>query len=233
MTTTTCKNPFALCVLLAITWSTVSGFSILSTAKRSNVATTSIAVATEVSNDFGSAMPEKEVDPHDIIGVEPDLLAIGIDPREFLEWIGTKDDLTKKIQSDFKSFSPERVEDEVGKFMMDAENVNMYIKYLKDRKENPVKYEQQALEAELSISNPKVFATYAAWLIGGVSFGAIRQRFIDPKFESGEWKGITLELPFMSKPDAAVEAASTLTSKATSVIVDGIADIHDKVDFLG
>ena len=42
---------------------------------------------TDVSNDFGSAMPE--VDPHDIIGVEPDKLAIGIDASEFLELIGT------------------------------------------------------------------------------------------------------------------------------------------------
>lgn len=231
--TTICKKPSAMCLLAAITWSTVCGFSTVPPGTRFAAITTSIAVATEVSNDFGSAMPEEEVDPHDIIGVEPDLLAIGINPSEFLEWIGTKNDLMKKIQSDFKSYSPERVEEEVDRFMMDAENVNMYIKYLKDRKENPGKYEQQALEAELSISNPKTAATYAAWLIGGVSFGAIRQRFIDPKFESGEWKGITLQLPFMSKPDAAAEAASTLTSQATDVIVDGIANIHDAVDYMG
>tara|TARA_B110001450_G_C17405692_1_gene393615 strand:- start:120 stop:314 length:195 start_codon:yes stop_codon:yes gene_type:complete len=39
--------------------------------------------------------------------------------------------------------------------MMDAENVNMYLKYLTDKIENPEKYAAQALEAELSLSNPK------------------------------------------------------------------------------
>ena len=55
--------------------------------------TTSLGVSTEVSdqtkaNDFGSAMPA-EVDPHDIIGVKPDELALGINPSDFLEWVGT------------------------------------------------------------------------------------------------------------------------------------------------
>ena len=62
-----------------------------------------------------------------------------------------RDDLIKKMEADFKSFSPERVEEEVNKFMMDAEGVNMYIRYLKDKEENPGKYAQQALEQELSL----------------------------------------------------------------------------------
>lgn len=42
------------------------------------------------ASDFASAMPTvEEVDPHDIIGVKPELLAIGINPDEFLEWVGT------------------------------------------------------------------------------------------------------------------------------------------------
>jgi len=57
----------------------------------------------------------------------------------------------EKMQADNKSFSAERVEEEVGKFMMDAENSNMYIKYLKDKKENPQRYANEALEAELSL----------------------------------------------------------------------------------
>jgi hypothetical protein len=47
-------------------------------------------VENETKSDFGSAMPQPaEVDPHDIIGVEPDKLALGINPDEFLEWVGT------------------------------------------------------------------------------------------------------------------------------------------------
>ena len=61
----------------------------------------------------------------------------------------------QKFQADNKSFTPERVEEEVDRFMMDSESVNMYIKYLQDRKANPAKYANEALEAELSLSNPK------------------------------------------------------------------------------
>ena len=60
-----------------------------------------------------------------------------------------------KFQSDNKSWNAERVEEDVDRFMMDAENVNMYLKYLQDRNENPEKYRAEALEAELSFSNPK------------------------------------------------------------------------------
>ena len=61
----------------------------------------------------------------------------------------------EKFQADNKSFSKERVEEEVDRFMMDSESVNMYIKYLQDRKNNPQKYANEELEAELSLSNPK------------------------------------------------------------------------------
>mmetsp|Transcript_5933 Transcript_5933/g.12219 ORF Transcript_5933/g.12219 Transcript_5933/m.12219 type:complete len:231 (+) Transcript_5933:78-770(+) len=225
---TFCGSPLFLLVLVAITIATAHGFSSAGSPMRSPMATT-LNVATEASTDFPSAMPEA-VDPHDTIGVEPDALAIGINATEFLEWVGSRDDLIKKMEADFKSFSPERVEEEVNKFMMDAEGVNMYIRYLKDKEENPGKYAQQALEQELSLSNPKTLATYGAWLVGGVSFGALRREFIDPKFASGEWKAINIELPFMQKTDAAVEAASTLTSKATNMIVDGISNGYDSLD---
>ena len=66
-----------------------------------------------------------------------------------------KAQLMEKFQADNKSFSPERVEEEVDRFMMDSEMVNGYISYLKDRKANPAKYANAALEEELSLSNPK------------------------------------------------------------------------------
>lgn len=220
-------NPLFLLVLVAITLAITHGFSSAGSPRRSPMAT-AMNVATE-ANDFASAMPE-EVDPHVTIGVDPDDLAIGINPSEFLEWIGTRNDLITKMESDFKKFNREKVEKEVDKFMLDAEGVNMYIRYLKDKEENPGKYAQQALEDELSLSNPKTLATYGAWLVGGLSFGAIRKEFIDPKFESGEWKPLSIELPSFLRPDEAVETTSTLTSKATNVIVDGISNGFDSMD---
>ena len=74
-------------VLVAITFVIVDGFSPVGSPRRSPMVA-SMGVATEASNDFGSAMPEK-VDPHVTIGVEPEDLAIGINATEFLEWVGT------------------------------------------------------------------------------------------------------------------------------------------------
>jgi hypothetical protein len=54
---------------------------------------TTLRVTTEIAdqakaNDFGSAMPAP-VDPHDVIGVKPEELALGISADDFLEWVGT------------------------------------------------------------------------------------------------------------------------------------------------
>lgn len=90
MKATICKSSLYLPVFLATTMSIANGFSNVALSRQSVeiATTTTLGVATEAENDFGSATPT-DVDPHDIIGVEPDLLAIGINPDEFLEWIGT------------------------------------------------------------------------------------------------------------------------------------------------
>ena len=85
--TTICRNPLTLSLFVAITLAVANGFSTVDS-RRQSPAVTTMGVATEVSNDFESAMPE-EVDPHVTIGVATDDLAIGINPAEFLEWVGT------------------------------------------------------------------------------------------------------------------------------------------------
>ena len=80
-------------------------------------------------------------------------------------------------------------------------------------------------------SNPKTLATYGAWLAGGLGFGALRKEFIDPKFESGEWAPIKVEWPFSPPAGEAADAASTLTSKATDMIVDGLPNGLDSTDY--
>ena len=84
---TICYRSLFLLATTAITIAVANGFSTLASPTRFPALTT-MGVATESQNDFGSAMPE-EVDPHDIIGVEPEKLAIGINATEFLERIGT------------------------------------------------------------------------------------------------------------------------------------------------
>lgn len=128
--------------------STVASTS--ATTAESSTTTTS----TTSTSDFGSAMPSN-IDPHDKIGVSHENLALGIDAEEFLEWIGTRNDVMDKFQSDNPQQSIERVSQEVDKFLMDAEMVNGYIKYLKEKKANPRRNYDTELEAELSLSNPK------------------------------------------------------------------------------
>ena len=88
MMPTICNSPFAISLFVAITWSVASGFSTVTSRGQFTASTTRIAVTAEVSEDLESALLEG-VDPHDIIGVEPDLLAIGINATEFLLSVGT------------------------------------------------------------------------------------------------------------------------------------------------
>jgi hypothetical protein len=77
--------------------------------------------------------------------------------------------LMEKVQSDNPSWTEDRLEEEVRRFMMDQEGANMYIKYLKDKKMNPRDYVAEA-EAELSLSNPRTVCavSFVARIIAGL-----------------------------------------------------------------
>jgi hypothetical protein len=66
-------------------------------------------------------------------------------------------------------------------------------------------------------------ATYAAWLLGGLSFGWVRSNIIEPKFASGEWSDIHIDLPFLPKPDVAAEAVGSV-SEASGAMTDQIVN---------
>jgi hypothetical protein len=131
--------------------------------------------------------------------------------------------------SDNKGMEEERAEEEVLKFLLDAEMANAYIKFEKDKVLNPPNRKE---EAEQNFSDPKTIATYAAWLIGGGSFGYIRKEFIEPKYASGEWDEIHITLPFQDliKPtvQTAVEVATPVAKLSDSL--SGAADaVHDSI----
>ena len=119
-----------------------------------------------------------------------------------------------------------RANTEVSKFMMDAEMVNAYIKFERDKVENPPDLRAQAEE---TLSDPKIIATYAAWLIGGASFGYIRKEIIEPKYASGEWQEIHITLPgFQNEATSAAQTvASILDSVETSSTLDSA---HSGID---
>ena len=157
-------------------------------------------------------MPDSS-NAYERMGITEDQLAIGVDASEFLQWIGTKNDLVEKFKRDNKAFDDTRATEEVEKFLLDAEMVNAYIKFEKDKIVNPPNYKE---EAEATLKDPKTIATYAAWLVGGASFGWVRKTIIEPKYASGEWEEVHIQLPTL--PFFENQAADAAAAKAAAVV---------------
>lgn len=142
------------------------------------------------SSDFGSSMPSAP-GVYEKLGLSEEELAVGVKPAEVLEWLGTCDDLVTKFESDNPKFDRPKAEEEVKKFMMDAEMVNAYIAFEK-RKADPRNLRS---EAEQTLTDPSTWATYAAWIGGGAGFAAVKNLYIEPRYASGEWTDIHIPLP--------------------------------------
>jgi len=76
-------------------------------------------------------------DQFKILGVEEEKLALGIDPDEVLQFIGTRDDLVTKFSEDIPSFSPTEVQSQVDRYLMDGEMLDIFIKYSQRKIEDP------------------------------------------------------------------------------------------------
>jgi len=172
------------------------------------VASTSASMTAETVDD---------VDPYVAIGISQNELGIGVDAKDVLKWIGSKQELVDKFVRDNKGMSEDRADAEVMKFYMDAEMVNAYIKFEQDKVLNPPNYKE---EAEQNLSDPKTIATYAAWLVGGASFGWVRKTIIEPKYASGEWEEIHIQLPTMPWMEQAASQAAA--EKAAAVAAETV-----------
>merc|ERR1712232_1473815 len=100
-----------------------------------------------------------------------------------------------------------RIEEEVNKFMLDAEMVNAFIAFEK-RKADPRNIKA---EAEANLSDPSTWGVYAVWIAGGAGFAYFKNKVVEPKFASGEWEEIHITLPGAEKfaEKAAVETAAS------------------------
>merc|ERR1712051_545276 len=87
-------------------------------------------------------------------------------------------------------FDQERAEDEVDKFILDAEMVNKFISFEKKRSDP----EYLRKQAEENLSDPSTWGIYAAWLVGGVGFGLVKNLYIEPKYASGEWQETHIDI---------------------------------------
>ena len=121
---------------------------------------------------------------------------------------------------DNNKFSRERAEEEVSRFLMDSEVVNAYLKH----KKNPPNLNQMMEDQQIPLT------TYAAYALGGLALGSVKDTYIDPKFASGEWEKPTIPLPNLpffgggGAEDAASDAASDAVS-ATADAVDAALNV--------
>lgn len=180
-----------LCLLSAVASSSFSAFTTPLGRKSmpfSRCMTSSLGSTTDASS---SSETDVESQTYDKIGFSKDQIAIGIDPEDVLQWLGTKDQLVTKFEEDNPQFDNARAEEEVIKFMMDGEMVNKYITFER-RKKDPVLLRQQAEE---NLSDPSTWATYAIWIIGGAGFAIVKNLYIEPKYASGEWQDFHINIP--------------------------------------
>lgn len=140
----------------------------------------------------------------------------------------SREQFVEKFVEDVEDADRAAAEEEADRFYMDSELVNAYIKYQKDKDKIDFGAE---VEGELGLDDPKTIATYAAWIIGGAGFSYIRKNFIEPKYESGEWEPIHIDIGgFMGKPveDMAIDAATTAAPDAVvDAAVDAAAPVLD------
>lgn len=169
--------------------------------------------ASEASTEDSEIKSEKTI--YDKVGFAEDKIAIGVDAADILKYLGTRDDLIAKFESDNPKFDMERAALEVDRFMMDGEMVSKYIAFEKSKLEKPGMFRE---EAEATLSDPSTWATYAAWIIGGAGFGIVRNKIIEPKFASGEWEEIHIQLPnIFPVNDKAAEVAADLATQTPDV----------------
>lgn len=133
-----------------------------------------------------------------------------------------REDLVETFLRDNKSFTRERAEMEVDKFLMDGEMITVYINYKKNDG-------SMSLREEEAKTNPltSLLSIYAAWVVGGFALSYIRKTFINPKFESGEWEPIDIGGFFGKGADAAADSISSAVETAAPSVASAIDTISD------
>lgn len=161
------------------------------------------------------------------IGFTEEKVAMGIDAVEVLQWLGTRDDLIARFIKDNKGMEQEQAESEVDKFMMDAEMVNRFISY--EKKKNDPDFIRNSLEENLS--DPNTIGIYAAWVIGGVGLAVFKNLIAEPRYQSGEWSEIHINLDSIFKVggDKAAGEAASVVGDAVVSSVDSFSDAANVV----
>mmetsp|Transcript_89 Transcript_89/g.171 ORF Transcript_89/g.171 Transcript_89/m.171 type:complete len:222 (+) Transcript_89:71-736(+) len=153
-----------------------------------------------------------EEEMHAILGVEKEKIALGIDADEVLEFIGTREDLITKFQTDIPKFSRSEAEKEVDKFFMDGEMLDLWIKYGQRKKEDP-NWEPEYAEEDNSpfAVFSRIVGTYAIWIVGGLLVKDLVTGYFN-KQNGGGGGGEEIAVAANTVVDAIHQISSTLTA---------------------
>ena len=152
------------------------------------------------------------------LGFEKSQIGIGVDAEEVLQWLGTRDDMIAKFKKDNKGFDDERAAKEVDKFMMDIEMIEKYIAFEKKKAENMARGAEYFKESRKeNLSDPSTLVTYALWIGGGIGLAYFKNVIAAPKYASGEWEEIHINLPTPFWIDA---VGDNVAEGVASVVVD-------------
>lgn len=102
-----------------------------------------------------------------------------------------REDLVQKTMRDISSFSREKAEKEVDKFLLDAEMANLYIQFMKKKEEDP-DFEVPAAEEEGFFS----FRTLIYGYLGFVAFTtipAVFRNWVAAQEVAGTWHGTNIQ----------------------------------------
>lgn len=125
------------------------------------------------------------------LGFKEEQIAIGVDPQEVLQWLGTREDLIAKlIQDNNNKIDRTKAEQEVDKLIGDYETVVRFINYKKWATENP---EAATKVAELAAKEGKInfqeISYYALWIAAGIGLSYAS------KIIRGIWEASHPEVP--------------------------------------
>ena len=95
-----------------------------------------LQLSATITRDELSTMSKAE--QYHLFGVESEnQLALGIDVDDVLEYIGTKSDILTKFSTDLPHLATTNIEQEVNKFLLDGEMLDVMIKYEQRKREDP------------------------------------------------------------------------------------------------
>jgi trehalose-6-phosphate synthase len=140
---------------------------------------------------FHSDSSSGKLNVYDELGFKEEQIALGINPEEVLQWLGTREDIiTQLIEDNGNKIDRTKAELEVDKLLLDYEVVSKFMAYKKWAAENP---ETAAKVAEIAAKEGKInfqeISLYALWIAAGVGLSYFS------KIVRGYWDASHPQLP--------------------------------------